>query len=152
MRENLRKIKSDKALVASTRNYFLGKVLLHDVSKKLHVKDQKVYLVAFWHGARTKLHYHQGGQLLFVTEGKGMLVLYKKSSNGYDKVKIRASSKSRLKTGDMVYIPKYTLHWHGALKRNNLSHIAFNAFTKKGKEADTIWYESDFVSYGAKIS
>ncbi|TLX85106.1 MAG: cupin domain-containing protein [Thaumarchaeota archaeon] len=116
----------------------------------MHVKDQKVYHVAFKRGARTKLHYHEEGQLLFVTEGKGILVFCKRSSNEYGSVKIRASSKSRLKTGDMVYIPKYTLHWHGALKGSNFSHIAFIAFTKKGKEADTVWYESDFVSYAAK--
>jgi len=151
MKESLRKIKSDEGLVSQKKNYFLGKVLLYDVSKKIGVKDQKVYLVAFKRGARTKLHFHEEEQLLFVTEGKGMLVLYKKSSNGYGKVKLRTSSKCRLKPGDMVYIPKYRLHWHGALKGSNFSHIAFNAFTKKGKEANTTWYESDFVSYGTKI-
>lgn len=152
MKENLRKIESDKNLIAQKRNYFLGRVYLHDVSKKIGVKDQKVYLVAFKHGARTKLHYHEGGQLLFVTEGKGMLVLYKKTSTKYDRIKIRPSSKFRLKMGDIVYIPKYTLHWHGgALKRGNFIHIAFNAFTKKGKKAGTIWYESNFMSYCTKM-
>jgi quercetin dioxygenase-like cupin family protein len=150
-KDNIKEIKPDRLLGAQKGDYFLGNVLLHDISKKIEVKDQKVYFVAFKNGARTKLHYHEGGQILCVTEGKGMLVLYKKYFTGHDKVRLRIDSKSQLKTGDMVYIPKYRFHWHGALKGNNFSHIAFNAFTKKGKDSNTIWYESDFVSYGTKI-
>ena len=51
----------------------------------------------------------------------------------------------------MAFIPKNTLHWHGALKGKIFAHIALNIFTEKAKEADTIWYESDFVSYATKI-
>ena len=149
---NIKEIRSDKLLLEQKRDYFLGNILLHDVSKKINAKDQKVYFVVFKNGARTKLHYHEGGQVLFVTGGNGVLMLYTKYSMGYGKVKIRLVSKSKLIAGDMVYIPKYRLHWHGALKKSNFSHIAFNAFTKKAKEANTIWYESDFMSYGTKIA
>jgi len=150
-KDNINEIKPDRLLLAQKRDYFLGNVLLHDISKKIEAKDQKVYFVEFKNGARTKLHYHEGGQALFVTGGKGILELYTKYSSGCGKVKIRLNSKSELEAGDMVYIPKYRLHWHGALKKSNFSHIAFNSFTKKGKEARTIWYESDFTSHGTKI-
>ncbi len=148
---NLKISRPDKFLLEQKRDYFLGNVLLSDISKKILAKDQKVYFVVFQNGARTKLHYHEGGQILFVTGGRGTLVLYTKYSGKNEKVKIRVAAKSELKAGDMVYIPKYRLHWHGALKKSSFSHIAFNSFTENGKEASTIWYESDFQSYGTKI-
>src|SRR5438093_4252469 len=93
-KDNINEIKPDRLLLAQKRDYFLGNVLLHDISKKIEAKDQKVYFVEFKNGARTKLHYHEGGQALFVTGGKGILELYTKHSSGYGKVKIRLNSKS----------------------------------------------------------
>lgn len=150
-KENFGKIKSDKLLLAQKRNYFVGKVVLHDISKIINVKDQKVYYARFKNGARTKVHYHEGGQILAVTGGKGMLVLYKKINQKGNKIGIKSATKTRLKTGDLVYIPKNTLHWHGALNKNNFSHIAFNTFTSKGNESKTIWHDSDFVTYATRI-
>lgn len=151
-KENIKKISSDKLLLAEKRNYFLGEVILHDISKSIGVVDQKVYYAGFRNGARTKVHYHEGGQILVVTEGKGMLVLYKKSTVKDSMVRIKPVAKSILKIGDIAYIPKKVLHWHGALHKNNFAHIAFNAFTSKGKESKTIWYNSDFTSYATRIS
>ena len=150
-KENFNKIRLDKSLLAEKRNYFLGKVTLHDISQNIGVRDQKVYYAAFKNKARTKVHYHEGGQILMVTEGKGILVLYKKVQTTGKNAKIKQDTKSLLKTGDMVYIPKNTLHWHGTLGRN-FAHVAFNAFTAKGKEAKTIWYDSNFKSSAVKIS
>lgn len=149
-KENFKKIKSDKFLLEEKRNYFLGKVVLRDISKTLDIKEQKVYYAGFKKGARTKMHYHEGGQLLVVTEGKGILVLYKKTTKGR-KIGIKSVARSALKMGDIAYIPAKTLHWHGALDKNNFAHIAFNAFTSKGKEAKTIWYDSDFTSYAIRM-
>ncbi len=151
-KENFRKIRSEKLLLAEKRNYFVGKVILRDISRNICTKDQKVYYARFGNSARTKVHYHEGGQVLVVTEGKGILVLYKKSYTKSSKIRINLAAKSNLKTGDIVYIPKNILHWHGALYQNNFAHIAFNAFTRKGKESKTIWYDSDFVSYATRMS
>ena len=52
-----------------------------------------MYHVVFKKSARTKLHYHTGGQLLIVTKGNGSLVLYNKKNRGISKFKIS-------KTGD----------------------------------------------------
>ena len=149
-KENFKKIVPDTTLVKQKSHYFLGKVILHDVSKKIKVKEQKVYFVRFKNGAKTKLHYHQGAQILVVTEGKGALAFYQKHGIQNNKVRIKLDSKSKLKVGDVVYIPKGVLHWHGATGRNNFSHIAFNAFTKE-KESKTFWYNSNFVSVATKI-
>ena len=148
---NLSELKSDKSLVKSKKRYFVGDAWLNDISDKIKIKGEKVYLVNFSDGARTKVHYHQGGQILVVTKGKGTLVIYKKTSIKKDTVKIKELSQTSLEEGDVAYIPKDTLHWHGALKGKNLVHIAFNIFTEKPKEAQTIWYDSDFASYAKKI-
>jgi quercetin dioxygenase-like cupin family protein len=150
-KKNFVTIKSDKQLLAEKQNYFLGKVILHDISKDIDIKGQKVYYAGFRNGARTKVHYHESGQILVVTKGKGMLVLYRKSGPKYNKTGIRPVTRSSLQAGDIVYIPKKILHWHGALARNDFVHIAFNLFTSGGKEAKTVWYDSDFVSYATRI-
>ncbi|MGI0066791.1 MAG: cupin domain-containing protein, partial [Nitrosotalea sp.] len=124
---------------------------LSDISVKIQIKGEKAYLANFNNGARTKVHYHQGGQILVVTKGTGILVIYKKANIKNDTVKITKLSQSNLAPGDVVFIPKNTLHWHGAMKGRNLVHIALNIFTEKAKEAQTIWYESDFESYATKI-
>ncbi len=148
---NISKLKSDAALVKSKKRYFVGDAWLNDMSDKLQIKGEKVYLANFNNGARTKVHYHQGGQILVVTKGKGMLVIYKKTSIKKETVKIQKLSQTNLEEGDVAFIPKNILHWHGALKGKNLVHIAFNIFTEKAREAQTIWYDSDFVSYATKI-
>ena len=86
-----------------------------------------------------------------MTKSKGMLVIYKKASIKKETVKIQKLSQTNLEEGDVAFIPKNVLHWHGALQGKNLTHIAFNIFTDNAKEAQTIWYESDFVSYAKKI-
>ena len=148
---NISKLQSDAALVKSKKRYFVGDAWLNDISDKIKIKGEKVYLANFNDGARTKVHYHQAGQILVVTKGKGELVIYKKTSIKKDTVKITKLSKTSLEEGDVAFIPKNTLHWHGAMKRKNLVHIAFNIFTEKAKESKTIWYDSDFMSYAKKI-
>jgi quercetin dioxygenase-like cupin family protein len=150
-KENFNKIKPDKSLLTSKRRYFLGNVILHDISKNIGVTDQKVYYAAFTNGARTKVHYHEGEQMLVVTRGTGILVLLKGTIQGKN-VRIKQDSKLVLKAGDMARIPKNTLHWHGAIAHKSFWHIAFNAFSDKRKEARTIWYDSDFKTYAIKIS
>lgn len=150
-KENFHKIKPDKSLLASKRRYFLGNVILHDISKNIGVTDHKVYYAAFKNGARTKVHYHEGGQTLVVTQGAGILVLFKGSIQGKN-VRIKQDAKLALKTGDTVYIPKNTLHWHGAIANKSFGHVAFNTFSPKRREARTIWYDSDFKTHAIKIS
>ena len=148
---NTKKLGPDTSLVKSKKRYFVGDAWLSDISVKLQIQGEKAYLANFNNGARTKVHYHQGGQILVVTRGQGMLVIYKKSNITKDIVKIQKLSQTSLGEGDVAFIPKNTLHWHGALKGKKFAHIALNIFTEKAKEAETIWYESDFVSYATKI-
>lgn len=150
-KENFNNIKLDKSLLAGKRNYFLGSVILHDISKNIGVRDQKVYYAAFKNGAKTKIHYHEGSQILVVTHGIGVLVTYRRNKSQGRKINLTQEAKSALKSGDMVYIPRGTLHWHGAVKGKSFGHIAFNGFSTRRKEAKTIWYDSDFKSHATKI-
>lgn len=150
-KENFNRIQADRSLLATKQRYFLGSVILHDISKSMGITDQKVYYANFKNGARTKVHYHEGEQTLVVTRGTGLLVLFKGSIR-QKHAKIKQDTKLVLKTGDMVCIPKNTLHWHGAAANKSFGHVAFNAFSTGRKEARTIWYDSDFKTHAIKIS
>ena len=126
-------------------NYFTGTVIAKDVSTVIKPKEEKIYHVSFQNGARTKLHYHNAGQILITTKGTGSLLLYKKLTSGKKRFKISIKQQIRLKKDDVVYIPKNILHTHGAInKKRQFSHIAINSYPEKNIEPKTIWYESDF--------
>ena len=70
-------------------NYFTGKISAKDISAKIKPSTEKIYHVTFKGGARTKLHFHDAGQTLIVTKGKGSLVMYKKIGTGMKNFKIK---------------------------------------------------------------
>ena len=126
-------------------NYFTGKVSAQDISAKIKPSTEKIYHVTFKNGSRTKLHFHDGGQTLIITKGKGSLVMYRKLGRGVNKFKIKKVENINLKKGDCVHIPAKKLHTHGSVsKKTNFAHIAINSFPKKNSEPKTIWFESDF--------
>lgn len=67
--------------------------------------------VTFTPGARTFWHTHEKGQILFVTQGSGLI-----QSEGQEPRK--------LKVGDVVYIPGGEKHWHGAAPDTVMTHMA----------------------------
>ncbi len=144
-------IKVDKKLIKKSKNYFVGHVLLQDISKVIRSKEEKIYHVTFKTGARTKIHYHQAGQILIPTGGKGVLVIYAARQKG-SITKIKKIESVNLAKGDAVYIPSHKFHWHGAMDKNTFSHIAINAKLPGYKDAKTIWYESDFKTFAKKIT
>ena len=134
-------VKSKKAKA----NYFTGAVSAKDISATIKPTNEKIYHVTFKNGSKTKLHFHNGGQTLIVTKGKGSLVKYKKIGSGIKNFKIKKINSTKLNSGDCIHIPANTLHTHGSINKNeDFSHIAINSFPKKNLEPKTIWYESDF--------
>ena len=152
-KDNISIVRVDKNLILQKKKYFVGSVILHDISRIIKSLEQKIYLVTFQKGAKTKLHYHEAGQTLIVTKGVGMLIIYKKiEGTAKTGLKIRQISKTLLKKGDVLYIPKHTLHVHGsASPKQKFSHIAINSYTISGLEAKTIWFDSDFKTVAKKI-
>ena len=128
------------------KDYFTGPVTLREISGITKPAEHDIYHVIFKKSARTKLHFHTGGQMLIVTKGKGSLVYYKKMSGGISKFKISKTKTVNLTSGDVVYIPAKTLHTHGSIRKNSVfSHLAVNFYSKNRKSA-TVWYESDLRS------
>ena len=57
--------------------------------------------VVFSPGARTYWHSHTGGQIFFITHGRGM-------------VATQDGDCQAVEAGDVVYAPPGEIHWHGA--------------------------------------
>jgi len=128
-------------------NWFTGKVHMKDISSKIKSKEQGVYHVYFHNGAKTKLHYHSGNQILVATRGSGSLEIFRRFGTSKSNFKIKRTEKISLNEGDTVYIPAKTLHTHGSVnKKKVFSHIAINILPTRSSEYRTIWYESDFKS------
>jgi quercetin dioxygenase-like cupin family protein len=69
-----------------------------------------VLLVTFGPGARLNFHAHTYEQILYVTEGKGI---------------VATRDKEQIVTpGTTVFIAPGEVHWHGAVKDSSFSHIA----------------------------
>jgi len=137
-RDNQRQVEPD---------WFTGSVWLKSVMSS---SDQDIYHVHFEDGARTKLHRHNGNQVLIVTAGTGSLQTFEQSDQ--DSSKIQRTDTTDLTVGDIVHIPAGTLHTHGSTDRTaTFSHIALNIIPKDDSTYKTTWYESDFESSIFKI-
>jgi quercetin dioxygenase-like cupin family protein len=116
--------------------YFVGKVHIRAVINDSITKDVEVFLVSFETGARTKVHYHDSDQVLMAAEGEGVLAVQTQVRLGEDgKAQVTFGDVQRLKKGDLVCIPAFSWHWHGAQKGENFSHYQIK------RPCKTIWLE-----------
>lgn len=69
-----------------------------------------VLLVTFGAGARLNFHTHTYEQILYVTEGKGIVADKKEEKT--------------VTAGSVIYIAPGEVHWHGATEDSSFSHIA----------------------------
>jgi quercetin dioxygenase-like cupin family protein len=102
-----------------TNNNFAGTAYLQMMGATdttLHVSYGNV---TFEPKARTNWHSHPGGQLLFITEGKGYY-------------QAKGEPARPLKKGDFVEIPRNVVHWHGAAPDSEFAHIAVSLNTDDG--------------------
>lgn len=131
-------------------DWFTGKVHMTVLSGMISSKKHDIYHVTFERGAKTKLHTHDGDQILLATKGRGSLEVFSKKQNKRQNFSIRRTDRIPLLPGDMVFIPRNTLHTHGSTDRKRpFSHIAFNIIS--GKTYKTTWYESDFAKIAKNI-
>ena len=110
--------------------HYHGVVLAEDLSEEPTTAGLRSSFIQFQKGAFTKLHYHTGGQVLYVTAGEGFVEF----SDGqvYD-----------LKPGTRVIVPPGELHRHGATKDADLEHLAITA-------GESIWWEADTTQAGPR--
>ena len=133
-------------------NWFTGRVHMKDISSKIKSKEQGIYHVYFHNGAKTKLHWHNGNQVLIATRGSGSLEIFRRYGTSKKSFKIKRTEKITMKEGDSVYIPAKTLHAHGSVNKKKIfSHIAINILAPRSSDYKTTWYESDFKSNVTKV-
>jgi quercetin dioxygenase-like cupin family protein len=102
-----------------TNDNFKGVVWLHYLAENDTVYNTNIGSVTFEPGARTNWHYHKGGQILLVTNGKG---LYQEKGKPVEIIR----------KGDVIKCPPNTDHWHGATPTNSMTHIAIGTNTNLG--------------------
>lgn len=91
--------------------WFTGEVWIDPITQGPPPSKLSIGAVHFTPGARTAWHSHEGGQTLYVTEGRGLV-----QSRGEHAVEIRP--------GDVVYTPDGEEHWHGATPEHFMSHLS----------------------------
>lgn len=125
-------------------DWFTGRVWMKVLSDRIGADGQDIYHVHFPRGARTKLHSHNGAQVLIAVKGNGSLATYRRYGTKRSEFGIKKTQTVRLNAGDVVHIPPGTLHTHGSVsKGREFSHIAINVLPPNS-EYRTDWFESDF--------
>jgi quercetin dioxygenase-like cupin family protein len=69
-----------------------------------------VRLVRFLDGARNVLHVHTADQVLYITEGHGIVATQ--------------AEEHRVESGDVAHIPAGEPHWHGAQPGREMAHLS----------------------------
>ncbi|MHB8575095.1 MAG: cupin domain-containing protein [Dehalococcoidia bacterium] len=80
-------------------------LVAEDASKQLHMG-----LVRFVAGGRNVFHTHTFDQVLYITEGEGIVATEHEEHN--------------VKAGDTIVIPAGEKHWHGAAPTTSMAHLA----------------------------
>jgi quercetin dioxygenase-like cupin family protein len=103
---------SDKIQAVETSDEIVHKGPVHRKTL-VETKDTGgfgVLLVTFGPGARLNFHAHTYEQILYVTEGKGIVATR-------DKEEV-------VTPGDCIYIAPGEIHWHGATQDSSFAHLA----------------------------
>ncbi|WP_240975906.1 cupin domain-containing protein [Chitinophaga fulva] len=108
-----------------TNDNFVGNVYLQQLVSPDSLNNTQVGNVTFEPGARTKWHYHPGGQILLATGGVGYY-----QEKGRPKVILRK--------GDVIKCPPDVPHWHGASADTGFVQIAVTN-TQNGP---TVWLQA----------
>jgi len=93
----------------STNKIFKGKVSIQHIIGE-STGDFRVIVVHFSPGAVNVFHTHTFDQILYVTEGKGIVTT--------------ENEEVTVVPGTIIFIPAGENHWHGATKDSAFSHIA----------------------------
>ena len=100
---------SDIEAQESTSKIFRGKVSIQGIIGESR-DELRVAVVSFSPGAVNVFHTHTFNQILYVTEGAGIVAT--------------ESEEVTVTPGTFIFIPAGERHWHGATKDAAFSHIA----------------------------
>src|SRR3982751_2604596 len=104
-------IRPKPSTVKGPADWFTGDVWIDGIAEPKGSSRLKVAAVHFTPGARTAWHSHEGGQTLYVTEGRGL-------------VRGRDEDIVELRPGDVHSTPDGQEHWHGARRDQFMTHIS----------------------------
>ncbi len=82
-----------------------SRLVTHDDSAAVSVS-----LVRFSDGGRNKFHTHTADQILYITEGRGIV-----ASQDHE---------HHVTAGDIVHVPAGEVHWHGAEPGQDMAHLS----------------------------
>lgn len=99
---------SDVKAEESTNPIFRGKVSIQSLIGESE-DELRAAVVNFSPGAVNVFHTHTSDQILYVTEGKGIVATEKEGIT--------------VTPGTIIFIPAGEKHWHGATKESAFSHI-----------------------------
>lgn len=102
-----------------TNDNFTGTVWLNYLAENDTTYNVNIGSVTFEPGARTYWHFHKGGQILLVSEGKG---LYQEKGKPVEVIQ----------KGQVIKCPPNVEHWHGATPTDVMTHIAIGTNTDIG--------------------
>ncbi len=69
-----------------------------------------VSLVRFTSGGRNRFHVHGADQVLYITEGRGIVA--------------DSEHEHHVTAGDIVHVPAGERHWHGAEEGHDMAHLS----------------------------
>ena len=92
-------------------DWFTGDVWIDPIVQPEGDSKLNIGAVHFTPGARTAWHSHDGGQTLYVTEGRGL-------------VQNRGETIVELRPGDVHATADGNEHWHGAAHEHFMTHIS----------------------------
>lgn len=98
---------------------FSGTVWLQMMGAEDSTLNARFGNVTFAAKARTNWHSHPGGQVLFITAGKGYY-------------QAKGQPALLVQKGDVVEIPRNVVHWHGAAPDSEFAHIAISLNQDEG--------------------
>jgi quercetin dioxygenase-like cupin family protein len=87
-----------------------GTVRLRTLVGANETEQLQVFFVRFEPGGRNLLHTHSFDQVLYVTEGEGIVAT--------------AAEEVRVQSGDVVVVAAREPHWHGATPEAAMAHLA----------------------------
>ena len=102
--------KNDSLEQPATASIFVGTVHSRPMITREMDEAVTVTLVRFSDGAKNKRHTHTADQILYITEGEGIVA--------------SESTEHRVTAGDIVHVPAGEVHWHGAVPGGHMAHLS----------------------------
>lgn len=100
-----------RAPAPGSAEWFTGSVTVTPLFDPNERSQVGAALVRFEAGARTAWHTHPVGQRLVVVQGTGW-------------IQVEGRPRETIRTGDVIWFPPDTRHWHGATDGTAMEHIA----------------------------